>query len=124
MASGRSLHLAGVYNREDGGELSLDVTIPINGDGAVILKDGVAIAHMRAHIERLIYLHAHREVRYGRLQHRDPYRRGPEAEERFRLTEAFEQRYFREYMSRADIFMDNSNCNPVLMSGPPELDQL
>ncbi len=124
LRSGRSVTLRNVYNREDGGELTGTVNLDVPDKGLVVICEGVAIAHMSDYFSHLVYLHARPEVRASRLQKRDAHRRGPEAAERFKLTEAFERRYFGEHLSRADMFVDTSDAVPYIMKEPPAITTL
>lgn len=125
LRSGQDLYLEGVYNRADKGELTLNLHIPVHPrQGALVVLEGVAIAHKKDHFSHLLYLHAPREVRRRRLEKRDPHRVGPEAAKRFRLTESFEIEYFREYLQNGDLFVDNGKPVPVLMDQPPALGEL
>lgn len=125
LLKGQDLHLRGVYNRGDHGEMTLDLDIPMDPKlGTLVVVEGVAIAHMKPFLDDLVYLHAPREVRRARLLHRDPHRVGPDAEERFRLTEAFELGYFQTHLNKADVFVDNGGTVPILMEHPPVLAEM
>lgn len=114
LLSDKPLELKGVYNRQDKGELTRDVFIPQNSSGRIIVLEGVGIAHLdRVFNGDLIYVHADSSVRMTRLLQRDADRRkGLEAAERFRLTEAFELGYFHRERRKATRFVDNSGVCP------------
>jgi len=122
LRQGNILKLHNVYNRADKGELTLNLEVDPN-DGKLVVFEGVAVAHLSHHFSQLVYLHASPGVRKQRLAERDKGRRavGPEAEERFRLTEAFEQRYFAEHMAKAHMWVDTSGFVPRVMPTSPHL---
>jgi uridine kinase len=105
------VHLYNIYNREDGGDLTGELTIDLHG-GGILVVEGVAVAHLRAQglVDILIYVETREDIRRVRLLQRDgDRRRGVEAEKRWRLTQAFEQRYFAEYKRLADFRLNNDN---------------
>lgn len=124
LSKGRDLHLEGVYNRADGGELTGSIHIPVPREGIGVVCDGVAIAHLSDYFHHLVYFHARPEVRTIRLGARDSHRKGPEAEERFRITQEFERRYFSQHMDKPHMFVDTSGPMPTIMGAPPSVSQL
>lgn len=115
LRRGETVHLRGVYNRDDGGELTLNVDLTPDPAGTTFILEGVAIAHLEA-IDHLVYLHVSPEVRRRRLEQRDRQRSGAEHDERFKLTQSFEQRYFPLHWRRISLFIYNEGLNPVLLS--------
>lgn len=118
LRQGQPLHLRNVYNREDNGELTgcIDI-IPRYGSQLRVAFDGVAIAHLKHHLNRLTMLHAPAPERYRRLRQRDADRRQSEeeAQQRFRLTESFEDAYFQRFADLADLHVYNGNGTPVVL---------
>lgn len=109
LQEGQSLHMTGVYNRADKGELTGEITIEPNPQGCVIVVEGVAIAHMRDFMDRLIYVNTHPLVRRQRLLGRDQHRAADAAIERFLLTQGFENYYFEKYGGQIDAVVDNTD---------------
>jgi FMN phosphatase YigB (HAD superfamily)/uridine kinase len=124
LSKGRDLHLDGVYNRADGGELTGTISIKVPRKGLMVVCEGVAIGHLSKSFHQLVYLHARPEVRTIRLGARDAHRKGPEAEERFRITQEFERRYFSQHMDKPHMFVDTSGSMPTIMGAPPSVSQL
>ena len=127
IKAGKPVKLEGVYNREDKGELTGTVEIPAakTGQGLLLVFEGVAIAHLKR-IDKLVYLHVPREMRFGRILARDIDRR-PDMEaalKRFRLTEEFERPYFERYWKDPNLFIDNSALVPALQLGLNEREAL
>ncbi len=116
LKRGMSLHITGVYNREDGGELTGEVRIGPPKEGMLVVFEGVAIAHLAA-MDELMYVHAPSAVRFERLFQRDAARRRSreEALERFGLTQEFEKRYFPQHWERITRFIDNSTPSPQVL---------
>ncbi|NUM25587.1 MAG: hypothetical protein HUU49_03090 [Candidatus Buchananbacteria bacterium] len=111
----KPLHLEGVYNRADGGELTGEVHIVPPKEGMAILFDGVAICHLQGMCE-IAYVHTPASVRLERLRARDRHRQGAEVLERFRLTQAFEVPYFHSHWHHLSCWLDNSRQDPLVLS--------
>lgn len=114
LRSGRPLHLTGVYNRADGGELTGEEHIIPFDEGMLVIFDGVAICHL-SDLEELMYVYAPPEVRLERLRSRDIHRQGKEVLDRFAITQEFELRYFPSYWDRITMFVSNSVDSPKLL---------
>lgn len=106
LREGKPLHLEGVYNRADKGELTGVVDIPAGGP-RIVAVHGVALAHPQAanHLDGLWMVTAPTQVRAERLYNRDKDRRPDrkEAKQRFELTEAFERPYFQAHGKNASL---------------------
>ncbi len=115
LKEGRGLHLRRCYTRKDHGELTGSIRIdPHDGQKGIIALEGVGIAHLDE-LSALIYLHALPELRAERLGLRDSYRSGDEALERWRVTQTFEQRYFRENWGKITHFFNTSGDEPIII---------
>lgn len=112
LRQSRRLHLSGVYNRKDQGELTDEITIEPPLEGMIVVFDGVAIAHLQA-LSCLWYVHAPGDVRQARLFKRDGDRRtlDHEAQKRWEVTERFERSYFPEHWRRIKMFVLNASNN-------------
>lgn len=118
LRAGRTVHLAGVYNRADGGELTGVVHIEPRARLRLVME-GVAIAHMAYLFDDLGMLHAPAGMRKDRLGTRDKHRKGSEIDERFRITEQFEDGYFANNARFATTHIDNTNGIPVVIGDVP-----
>ncbi len=114
LLSGRELHLEGVYNRADKGELTGEVHIAPSREGMLIAFEGVGVCHLNGMAE-LFFTYAPAEVRLERLRQRDKHRQGQEVFERFRVTQSFERNYFPLYWDRITRFIDNSVDYPQIL---------
>jgi len=114
LRRGKPLHLTGVYNRRDGGELTGEVHIIPPSGGMLVVIEGVAICHL-AGLDELMFTYAPAPVRLERLRVRDAHRQGAEILERFGITQTFEIPYFRQHWGRISLFVDNSVDGPLLM---------
>lgn len=112
---GQPINLRGVYNREDNGELTGQVHLDPVKNGLILILEGVAVAHVGADL--VLYLHASADTRFARMLKRDT-RNVPQARERFRLTQEFEQRYFNFAWSSIGMFVQNEGEGLVLMRDP------
>ncbi len=113
ITGGQTIHLTGIYNRSDGGELTGELRIDPPEEGMLLFFDGVAIVQLKKLLKSILYVHTPSETRFNRLFPRDNGRRSKkdEAEKRFELTQKFEQSYFPEYWKNIDLFIDNSRNN-------------
>lgn len=118
LQKGKEVHLTGVYNRAEGGELTGEIHFTPPTEGMVIIFDGVGICHLQR-MKELAYVHAPAGVRLSRLQSRDQHRKGAEVLERFWLTQAFEVPYFQKHWGLITCWLDNSRQDPQML---PELD--
>lgn len=109
LRAGRSLHLQGIYNRADKGELTGELRIDPDPQGMVIVLEGVATAHLKQAGDHFLYVNAHPKVRRERLLGRDQHRAGDTAYERFQITQSFENKYFPQHMTNIDTVVENSN---------------
>lgn len=114
LRRGKSLHLTGVYNRKDGGELTGEIHIVPPSGGMLVVLEGVAICHLDD-LDELMFTYAPAPVRLERLRVRDAHRQGAEILERFAITQAFEIPYFRDHWHHISLFVDNSVDGPALM---------
>ncbi|MFA5022205.1 MAG: hypothetical protein WC508_03965, partial [Patescibacteria group bacterium] len=99
LRQGKPLHLTGVYNRADGGELTGEVHIEPSAEGTLVVFEGVAICHLDG-ISELMFAYAPAPVRLARLAARDQHRKGADVKERFGLTQGFELPYFPQHWHR------------------------
>lgn len=113
LKSGLELNLTGIYNRDDGGELTGRIKIRAD-KGRIILFEGVATAHLKNYLNLLFFLYVPWDVRFRRIESRDTYRSGAEARGRFEVTQQFEEAYFRAHWGNIDYFIDNSNTSPEI----------
>src|SRR3989344_1832456 len=90
LKKGETVHLRGIYNRADKGELTGEQKIEPSERGLVVVFEGVATAHMRDLLDGLVYVNAHPKTRQERLLGRDMHRAGSAALERFEVTQRFE----------------------------------
>lgn len=115
LRRGEQVTLANVYHREQGGELTLTITVdPVE----LLIVDGVAICHdvLEPFLDQLIYLHASAEVRFARLLRRDLHRAGQAARDRFLVTERFERGYLPLFWGKIGLFVDTTSDPPCLLS--------
>lgn len=108
LRNGHPIHLEGIYNRTDKGELTGELKITPDPRGMVIVFEGVAVAHPPKNGDYIVYVNAHPVKRKERLLGRDQHRAGNAAMERFRLTQSFENGYFLRYKENVDLVIDNS----------------
>lgn len=111
LKQGKEVTLQNVYNRSDGGELTGTVEIKPPPDGAFMVFEGVAIAHLNG-LDNILYVHAPNRIRFARLLERDRHRANYEATKRFIITQEFELKYFYQNWHLLHYFLDNSNDCP------------
>lgn len=116
LAQGQPIHLTGVYNRADGGELTGEVNIDptVTANGMLVVFDGVGVAHLN-HMDKIMFVYADPDIRLERLRMRDKYRTGEEVQRRFALTQAFERWYFARCWDKIDLLVGNNIDNPRVL---------
>lgn len=121
LKNGETVHLRGIYNRADKGELTGEQKIEPSERGLVVVFEGVATAHMRDLLDGLVYVNAHPKTRQERLLGRDMHRAGSAALERFEVTQRFESKYFAQHGRNADLVIDNSGDTLYTLPGVPRI---
>lgn len=114
LRSDKKLHLEGTYNRADKGDLTGSISIQLENTGTnLVIVEGVAIAHPEVSdfLDHLWLVDTQLEERKDRLFNRDQSRRSnPElAQERFKITQAFEIPYFSEFGHNVSIRLQSQN---------------
>lgn len=118
LREGKPIQLMDVYNRADKGRLTGTITLAPEERGGLLIFEGVAVAHLAA-LQAALYVHAPARVRRERLLERDKHRGQEEAQKRFALTEAFEQRYFHHHWKYIDFCVDNGRIDGILPGDLP-----
>jgi FMN phosphatase YigB (HAD superfamily)/uridine kinase len=96
LKKGQLVRLRGVYNQEDGGNLSHDVDLQAPR-GTRIIIEGVGVP-LLPNIDGIVFVNAHERVRQRRVMERDIAKRGPEAAAaRWQLTQRSEDEIFRTF---------------------------
>jgi FMN phosphatase YigB (HAD superfamily)/uridine kinase len=122
---GDCVQLEGVYDRNDGGELSGTQRIQNllrpagKARGGACIVEGVAVAHLKRPGDHLVYVSSHPSVRRERLLCRDVHRDAGAAAERFRITQAFEDAYFPRFSARVDTVIDCTGSSPCELAAVP-----
>ena len=112
LRAGQGLHLEGVYDRTNDGELTGTIDIPTSCDAVFV--EGVAIAHLHAHLHALWMLHSEDAIRRGRIATRDQ-KPTAEADARWELTQSFDTRYFGLYGDFPTVHLGGSLPYPRLL---------
>lgn len=107
IKEGKIVYLKNVYNREDRGRLTKNITVKPSKIN-IVEGVGITLYNLKKYYDLLIYIHANDHVREQRLYGRDFERRGKKGRQRWVITQFFEIHYLLPEIEAAHCILDNT----------------